>query len=75
MAFKDWISSIADQTIKIRLHSLLSPNFKVIEIKTNKKDSKECILGAGITIVNFENANKRLLNVNSVMKIPSFKIN
>ena len=43
------------QTIKIRLYSLLSRNFKILEIKTNKKDSKEGILDAGIKMENFEN--------------------
>ena len=66
MTFKEWISSVADQTIKIRIYSLLSRNFKILEVKTNKKDSKEGILGAGVRMENFENADKRLLHITSV---------
>ncbi len=66
MTFKDWISSIAGQTIKIRIYSLLSRNFKILEVNTNKNDSKDGILGAGVRMENFENADKRLLHVTSV---------
>lgn len=66
--FKDWILSIADQTIKIRIFSLLSRNFKMIEVKTNKSDSKDGVLGAGVKFENIENAEKKLLHVTSVME-------
>ena len=66
-SFKDWILSIADQTLKIRIYSLLTRNFKYIEIKTNKSDSKDGILGANVKFENFENAEKKLLHVTSVV--------
>ena len=66
--FKDWILSIADQTIKIRIYSLLTRNFKMIEVKTNKSDSKDGVLGAGVKFENYENAEKKLLHVISVME-------
>ena len=64
--FKDWILSIADKTIRIKIYSLLNRNFKMIEVKTNKADSKDGILGAGVKFENFENADKRLLHITSV---------
>ena len=64
--FKDWILSIADKTIRIKIYSLLYRNFKIIEVKTNKADSKDGILGAGVKFENFENADKRLLHITSV---------
>ena len=66
MTFKDWILSIADQTVKLRIYSLLSRNFKILEVKTNKNDSKDGILGAGVKMENFENADKRLLHITFV---------
>lgn len=66
--FKDWILSIADKTIRIKIYSLLNRNFKMIEVKTNKADSKEGILGAGVKYENFENADKRLLHITSVVE-------
>jgi hypothetical protein len=66
--FKDWILSIADQTIKMKLYSLSIRNFKIIEIKTNKADSKDGVLGAGVKFENFENAEKKLLHVISVQE-------
>ena len=66
--FKDWILSIADQTVKLRIYSLLTNNYKTIEIKTNKSDSKDGVLGAGVKFENFENANKKLLHVTSVLE-------
>ena len=66
--FKDWIVSIADQTIKIKIYSLLTRNFKIIEVKTNKGDSKDGILGASVKFENFENADKKLLHVTSVLE-------
>ena len=64
--FKDWILSIADQTIKMKIYSLSIRNFKIIEVKTNKADSKDGVLGAGVKFENFENAEKKLLHVISV---------
>ena len=66
--FKDWIVSIADQTIKIKIYSLLTRNFKIIEVKTNKSDSKEGILGASVKFENYENADKKLLHITSVLE-------
>ena len=66
--FKDWIISIADQTIKIKIYSLLTRNFKIVEVKTNKSDSKDGILGASVKFENFENADKKLLHVTSVLE-------
>ena len=66
--FKDWISSISDQTIKIKIYSLLTRNFKIIEVKTNKSDSKDGILGANVKFENFENAEKQLLHITSVVE-------
>ena len=66
--FKDWILSIANQTIKIKIYSLLARNFKIIEVKTNKSDSKEGILGASVKFENYENAEKKLLHVTSVLE-------
>ena len=40
-SFNDWILSLADKTITIKLYSLLYRDFKYIEIKTNPTDSKE----------------------------------
>ena len=65
--FKDWISSISDQTINIKIYSLLTRNFKIIEVKTNKSDSKDGILGANVKFENFENAEKQLLHITSVV--------
>ena len=66
--FQEWIHSLADQTIKLRTYSLLTRNFKTIEIKTNPKESKDGILGAGVKFENFENADKKLLHVTSVVE-------
>ena len=66
LTFKDWISSIEDKTIKIKLYSLLTCNFRIIEIKANKYDSKDGILGAGVKFENYENAAKKLLHITSV---------
>ena len=66
--FKDWILSIANQTLKIKIYSLLSRNFKIIEVKTNRSDSKEGILGASVKFENYENAEKKLLHVTSVLE-------
>ena len=66
--FKDWILSIANQTLKIKIYSLLTRNFKIIEVKTNRSDSKEGILGASVKFENYENAEKKLLHVTSVLE-------
>ena len=66
--FKNWILSMADKTIKIKIYSLLNRNFKMIEVKTNKADSKDGILGASVKFENFENADKRLLHITSVIE-------
>ena len=65
-SFNDWIISLADKTITIRLYSLLHRRFKYIEIKTNPLNSKEGILGAAVKYENFENADKNLLHITSV---------
>ena len=65
-SFNDWILSLADKTITIKLYSLLYRDFKYIEIKTNPTDSKEGILGAAVKYENFENADKNLLHITSV---------
>jgi hypothetical protein len=66
--FHEWIQSLADQTVKIKVYSLLTRNFKTVEIKTNPKESKEGILGAGVKFENYENADKKLLHVISVVE-------
>ena len=66
--FHEWIQSLADQTVKIKVYSLLTRNFKTVEIKTNPKESKEGILGAGVKFENYENADKKLLHVVSVVE-------
>lgn len=68
ITFQEWIQSLADQTIKLRIYSLLTRNFRTIEIKTNPKESKDGILGAGVKFENFENADKKLLHVTSVVE-------
>ena len=65
-SFNDWITSLADKTITIKLYSLLQRRFKYIEIKTNPLNSKEGILGAAVKYENFENADKNLLHITSV---------
>jgi len=65
-SFNDWILSLADKTITIKLYSLLYRGFKYIEIKTNSVGSKEGILGAAVKYENFEDADKNLLHVTSV---------
>ena len=67
-SFNDWILSLADKTITIKLYSLLYRGFKYIEIKTNSVGSKEGILGAAVKYENFENADKNLLHVTSVVE-------
>jgi len=64
--FNDWILSIADKTIKLKIYSLKSRSFKEIEIKTNPIESKEGVLGAAVKYENFESAAKNLLHVVSV---------
>ena len=64
--FNDWILSLADKTVKIKLYSLLTRKFKEIEIKTNPTGAKSGILGAGVKYEDYENADKRLLHVTSV---------
>jgi hypothetical protein len=66
--FHEWIQSLADQTVKIKVYSLLTRNIKTVEIKTNPKESKEGILGAGVKFENYENADKKLLHVVSVVE-------
>ena len=65
--FKDWIESIADKTIKIKIYSLLTRNFRIVEVLTNKSESKDGILGANVKFENYENAEKNLLHVTSVL--------
>ena len=65
-SFNDWILSLADKTITIKIYSLLYRKFKYIQIKTNSLGSKEGILGAGVKYENFENADKNLLHITSV---------
>ena len=65
-SFNDWILSLADKTITLKLYSLLYRGFKYIEIKTNSTGSKEGILGAAVKYENFENADKNLLHITSV---------
>lgn len=64
--FNDWILSLADKTITIKLYSLMYRGFKYIEIKTNPFGSKEGILGASVKYENFETADKNLLHITSV---------
>ena len=66
ITFNDWILSLADKTIKIKLYSLLTRSFKEIEIKANPTGSTSGILGAGVKYEDYENADKRLLHVTSV---------
>ena len=66
LTFKQWVSSLADKTNNIKVYSLLNRNFRIIEVKTNKSDSKDGILGAGVKFENYENAGKKLLHVTSV---------
>ena len=65
-SFNDWILSISDKTITLKLYSLLYRNFRYIEIKTNPSGSKDGILGASVKYENFENADKNLLHIISV---------
>ena len=65
-SFNDWILSLADKTITLKLYSLLHRKFRYIQIKTNPLGSKEGILGAGVKYENFENADKNLLHITSV---------
>lgn len=66
--FNDWILSLADKTIKMKIYSLLNHNFKEVEIKTNPTGTKDGILGAGVKYEDYENADKRLLHVTSVIE-------
>ena len=66
--FNDWILSLADKTIKMKIYSLLNRNFKEVEIKTNPTGTKDGILGAGVKYEDYENADKRLLHVTSVIE-------
>ena len=65
--FKDWILSISNLTIKIKIYSLLTHNFRIIEVKTNKSDAKDGVLGANVKYENYENADKKLLHITSVV--------
>jgi hypothetical protein len=66
--FNDWILSLADKTIKMKIYSLLNRNFKEVEIKANPTGTKDGILGAGVKYEDYENADKRLLHVTSVIE-------
>ena len=65
-SFNDWILSLENKTITLKLYSLLYRDFKYIEITTNSKGTKEGILGAGVKYENYENADKSLLHITSV---------
>ena len=62
-SFNDWIISISNKNIKIKLYSLLERDYKYIEIKTNPQGTKEGILGAAVKYENYLNADKNLLHI------------
>ena len=66
ITFNDWIKSLSDKTVTIKLYSLLYRSFKYIEIKANKLGNKEGVLGAGVKYENYENADKNILHITSV---------
>lgn len=65
-SFNEWVLSLANKTITLKLYSLLSRNYKYIEIKTNPQGSKEGILGAAVKYENYLNADKNLLHIIAV---------
>lgn len=66
ITFIDWIKSYAGKKCKIKLYSLLTRNFKEIEVQANELESKDGILGAAIKYENWDNADKNLLHVTAV---------
>lgn len=64
--FNDWVKSLSDKYVTIKLYSLLYRSFKYIEIKANKLGAKEGVLGAAVKYENFESADKNILHITSV---------
>ena len=66
ITFNNWIKSLSDKIVTIKLYSLLYRSFKYIEIKTNKLESNEGVFGAAVKYENFEKADKNVLHITSV---------
>ena len=66
MSFNDWIKSLSEKTVAIKIYSLLYRSYKYIEIKANNSESKEGVLGAAVKYENFERADKNILHITSV---------
>ena len=63
ISFSDWISSIANKELNLRIYTLKTRTFKDIIIKTNDKDNKDGILGASVRFENWSISHKKVLHI------------
>ena len=63
ISFSDWISSIANKELNLRIYTLKTRTFKDIIIKTNDKNNKDGILGASVRYENWSISHKKVLHI------------
>ena len=68
ISFSDWVLSIANQELNLRIYTLKTRTFKDIIIKTNDKDNKDGILGASVRFENWSISHKKVLHILKVEK-------
>ena len=63
ISFSDWISSIANKELNLRIYTLKTRTFKDIIIKTNDKNNNDGILGASVRYENWSISHKKVLHI------------
>ena len=63
ISLEKWLQEKIDQTVILKIYSLLTRNIKEIQIKINKIDNKEGLLGCSLNFENFITAERKLLHV------------
>ena len=63
ITFEKWLQEKIDQTIKLKIYSLLTRRIKEIQIKLNNINNKEGLLGCSLNYENFITAERKLLHV------------
>ena len=63
ISFTNWLQEKIDQTIKLKIFSLLSRKIKEIEIKINNIDNKFGPLGCEMNYENYKSADRKILHV------------
>ena len=63
ISFSDWVLSIANKELNLRIYTLKTRTFKDIIIKTNDKNNKDGILGASVRYENWSISHKKVLHI------------